>query len=375
MGRQLVLCDAVPFCFGPISKLIAVAEHLKSSDFELVLLASGTSKELGEKSGLFQVIDCNSEDPVDLENNLVLFQKASVFVTVMNPVAAKFALKIGVPIVFMDSLFWMWDTVPKEFAKIDKYFIQNFFDSKQVLSKYSFLKNAEVVGPIIDDSFKIESLKDDYVVVNFGGMESALIQIGKDSNYPFVIGKIVVEALKKTKKKAFVCGNDKILKQLLVDKPDNIIIGGKGHKEFLNILRKASMLITTPGLTTTFEAFFYTAPAVFLPPENYSQFLNLKIFRNQGIAKKSFHWVDLYNGLDIGIGKEESLGVKKVLDCIKKFEKDISAQKKLLDFLVSALESKVPDVVVPKNYFLSLGESSSTKIADSISKIALGARK
>jgi len=368
MSELKILCDAVPFCFGPVSKIISIAEHLHNASVQLTLLASGTSKELGGKSNLFSIVDCNSEILSDLEQNKKLFEEAGVFVTVMNPIAAKFALNLGKPVVYIDSLFWMWDSLPKEFAKIDKYFVQDLFDSKEALIKYPFLRNVEFVGPIIDDSLPIQKSKDDFVLVNFGGMESALIQIGKNSNYPFIVGKIIINALEKSGQKAFVCGNDKVLQKLLEKNPKNIKIGGKSHKEFLELLRKTKLLITTPGLTTSLEAFHYGAPIAFLPPENYSQFLNLKTFRQQGIADDSFHWMDIYSELDIVVGEDEVIGVSKVLSAIKRFEQDVGSKQKLGQFIDKLLSKEWVGTDKQQGYFDSLGKSSSKRIADYIIK-------
>jgi len=377
MGNLKVLCDAVPFCFGPVSKIVSVSDHLHALGADMDLLAFGTSKELGEKAGIFNVVDCNSEDAYDLEKYKCLFEGADVFVTVMNPIAAKFALEAKVPVVYIDSLFWMWDSVPKEFSGIDKYFVQNFFNSKEALANYPFLKNVEFVGPIIDDSLKIQEKKEDFVLVNFGGMESALIQVGINSNYPFVVGGLIIEELEKSGQKAFICGNDKVLKKLMKGrKLKNIIVGGRSHKEFLELLRRTKLLITTPGLTTTFEAFHYNAPVVFLPPENYSQFLNLKIFRQNDVANDSFHWMDLYKGLDIVPGEDEKGGVDKVLSCIKRFESSKEDKAKFSKFISTVLSKKKSSLAKQKKYYNSLGASSSKKIANYIyKKFSRGDRK
>jgi len=360
-----ILCDAVPFCFGPVSKMISIAEHLRQPGVKLQLLASGTSLELGSKSGLFEIKHCNSESTVDLKKRQKSFEGADAFITVMNPEAAKFSLKLGIPTIYVDSLFWMWDVIPKQLYGADRYFIQNFSDSKAVLRKHSGLRNAEIVGPIIDDSLGIEKKKEDYLLVNFGGMESSLIQVGKNSRYPFVVGKIVAQALAETKQKAYFCGNNKIVRKAISRNPRSRWVGGKSHKAFLEILRKAKGMLTIPGLTSTFEAFYYEVPLVFLPPENYSQFLNLHILRNGGTAPRAFHWSDVYPNLNVRPHENEKEGVRKVLRCIKKFEADKVAQKKFKDYLVESLEGdKVRTVLRQKNYLNSLGKNSAKKIAD-----------
>lgn len=368
-----ILCDAVPFCFGPTSKMISVAEHLKGENTQILLLASGTSKELGSKSKLFRVIDCNSERQAELEKHRELFKKADLFVTVMNPVSAKFAQKLKKPTIYIDSLFWMWDKIPNHLYDVDKYFIQNFYNSQKTLQKYTKIKNAEIVGPIIDDSKPIEKNKHEYIVVNFGGMESTLIKIGKNSSYPLTVGKIIEEVLTKANQKAYFCGNDKVLKKFLNTNSKNIIISGRNHKDFLELLRKSKLLITVPGLTTTFEAFYYETPVAFLPPQNYSQLLNLDIFRKKNLAKNSFQWSDIYPHIKIQPGENEKKSVEKVLKCIKKFESDKTAQKKFRNYLTNLIQlERSNSTIKQKQYLNSLGENSAKNIANYILEKCMG---
>jgi len=367
-----ILCDAVPFCFGPISKMISVANHLNSKKANISLLASTTSKELGEKSGLFNIINCNSESKEDLEKENAAFKKADVFVTVMNPVSAEFAQKQGIPVIYIDSLYWMWKDIPENLYYVDKYFIQNFEGVQENIRRIGKPENAQIVGPIIDDSIEVQEQKEDYLIVNFGGMESSLIQIGKNSNYPFVIGELVQKAVSERKENAFFCGYNKILKKM-GEKSTRISFGGKGHKEFLKMLNNSKLLLTTPGLTTAFEAFHYKTPTAFMLPENYSQFLNLRAFRKNEIADLSVHWDDFYKNAGILENEDEKKGVEKVLECIKNFEYDAQAKSEFKETIHKILDSNAGKLQRKQEQYLkTLGNNSAETIAKSIIQLAGG---
>lgn len=354
--------------------MISIANHLKSSGINLELLASETSKELGEKSKLFKIIDCNSEKNKELQEKASQFKKADVFVTIMNPTSAEFAQKQGTPVVYIDSLYWMWKEIPENLYYVEKYFIQNFDGVQENIKRIGKPENAQIVGPIIDDSIEVNENKEDFLVVNFGGMESSLIQIGKNSNYPFIIGKLVQEIISERKENAFFCGYNKIIKKIH-RKNQNIVFGGKEHKEFLETINKSRLLLTTPGLTTSFEAFYYKTPVAFLPPENYSQCLNLRTFRENQIAEFSIHWDDFYKNTQIGVNEDEKIGVDKVLNCIKDFENDTNLQREFKERTHQIIDAKtkVRETQKKQNQYLkNLGNNSAKKIAETIMQIAGG---
>lgn len=361
--KKIILCDAVPFCFGPISKMISIAEKIDKSKYSLVLLASGTSLELGKKSNLFKIINCNTELNSDLIKNKKWFQKADVFVNVMNPKSVEYALSLNKKVVYIDSLFWMWDKVPDFADKVDAYFAQNFVGVKDRIISESREK-INLVGPIIADNFK-DVKKKNHIVVNFGGIESSMIKIGKNSNYPFVIGKLIEMVFRNSKETVYFCGNDKIVRKA-IPKRKNFIIGNMEHGEFLKILSEAKLLITIPGLTTTFEAFNYRVPTIFLPPENYSQFLNLKSFEMYSVGKKIFNWSDIYK-TKINLFEDEQKAVDKILFLIQKFEKDkvnkLNFRNKLIKILknINSISIKNQD-----KFIKSLGDNSVLQIAEKI---------
>lgn len=363
-----VLCDAVPFCFGPVSKMVSIARHLEGRGIRLPFLASGTSIDFANQAGLFDVVLCNSEKDSNLEKEKALFEEADVFVSVMNPESAHFAQKCGVPVVYIDSLFWMWGKVPPHLYDVEKYFIQNFTGIENQLTTVPKNFRYEIVGPIIDDSFPIVETHEDSIVVSLGGMESSLIQVGVNSNYPFVVGGIVADVLSERKEDVYFCGYNKIISRLASSKRySNIKFGQFEHSHFLSLLAKSKLAITTPGLTTAFEAFFYETPAIFLPPENYSQYLNLNTFRAASSASLSFQWSDFYSEMDIGPCEEEKAGIDKVLKYVRKFEGDKNMQRRFAERLHEMIDDDLSEIKRKQKKFINrMGASSARHIADYI---------
>ena len=93
-----VLCDAVSFGYGPIGKLLAVSPFLPAT-WTITLLASNTSYALATKSNFKNVVFCDTESFADLQEKHSLFIQSDLFINIMNPVSAKFASQIGIPMV------------------------------------------------------------------------------------------------------------------------------------------------------------------------------------------------------------------------------------------------------------------------------------
>jgi hypothetical protein len=253
----------------------------------------------------------------------------------MNPVSAKFAMKFGIPIVEIDSLFWMWDAIPSYLLKSTVYYIQRFIGNELQMEKYPPEKPI-FVGAIIDTRFKTESnTRNNQLLINLGGMKSKLISPGQNSFYPHVIGKILSSVLSSHRFERVVIVGDI---EALNESVDNWHIpratfATLSHAEFLMELSNSALAILSPGLTSTFEAFYYGVPVVFLPPQNLSQFFIVKELRNLDVSPLSINWPDLYDQFNLGFGVSEVEGVNYILRWIQQIQHDHRAQEKAVGSL------------------------------------------
>jgi len=338
MAGPRILCDAVSFGYGPIGKLLAICANLPPS-FDLTLLAANSSFELAELSSFSRIIRCDTEEPSCLCEFRAEFENADLFLNVMNPVSAEYAASIGTPIAHVDSLFWMWDTVPTSLMGAAAYFIQSFVGVREQLRNFK-IANPVLVGAIIDDRFQANE-KANQLLINLGGLRSKLIEPGRNSNYAVIVAGALEQVLcNHTFDRILFTGDRTTMSALAqLHHIPRCRFTTLGHAEFLRELARSALLVTSPGLTTTYEAFAYHVPVVFLPPQNLSQFLILKGLRAQRAAPCSIHWLDFYPELDIEAGRPEDEGVRHVLSCIARFEGDKSAQRTLEDTLCTFLSS------------------------------------
>lgn len=117
-NKLTLIFDADPFCFGPISTTLYIVEQLKSrkkipEDSKLVLLGTLTTTQLAEKSGLFdEIYECNTTSPDSLMKYKTIISEAHLYISNTNLLSIEFVASIGTPVIYVDTLFWMWDTLP-----------------------------------------------------------------------------------------------------------------------------------------------------------------------------------------------------------------------------------------------------------------------
>ena len=144
------------------------------------------------------------------------------------------------------------------------------------------------------------------------------------------------------------------------------------NTRFLEELASSKMLLTSPGLTTSFEAFSFEIPTFFLPPQNYSQYWNLSKFNKHGLVFKDTNWSSIFPDLKILQNEPEEDGVKKVLEAIHRFDNNQLAQKKISDSLAQILEVKESQKRAiqskQKKYFEYIGGNGTKKISGTLKK-------
>jgi len=351
-----ILCEAISFGFGPVSKLLSLCELLNQKH-SLSFIGSGCSLTLANKTNFFEnIIVFDTTSSTDF-NNTISFEEYDIVISVMNPIFGRAVINNNCKLVVIDSLFTMWDRIDPIWEKCDLLVIQSFFGEKNRLKISHNLSNAHIVGPIISPQIeqKIKS-PNNTLLINFGGADYPYIRTFKDIS--IFIKKFVIELTSINMFDEMIIA---IGPRGLAGLQDLIHHGFKlftfSHDDFLQQLSKSDTLFTIPGLTTAFESFHLAIPTLFLPPLNYSQFLNLRTFRLLGLSYTGAHWDDHFSTPNTnqltekeGVQMVESLVAKAhndptVLSTIVKGYKTILQDKHSLESMASK----------QNNFYKSLG--------------------
>lgn len=318
-----ILCEAIAFGFGPVGKLLAIAHELVK-DFELDFIGSGSSLELAKRTNYFLNIieldttSVNSRIPREIIDNY------DTIISVINPIFAEQVLNYGKKLIVIDSLFYMWHEIPSVWKECDLLIVQSFNNEKKRLANELF-KNAKVVGPIISHSINSTSQEgNDSIVINFGGADYPYTT--DDSIIPEFIKSLISKlTIVSHYRERIISIGPRQLKKIKYLEKDGYIINTYSHNEFLNLVKKAKLILTVPGLTTMYETFGNSIPTIFLPPMNYSQFLNLRKLKENDVARYSVNWDSIYNTSSTIL--DEDHGVQMVESFLSKSLSDNKIQE------------------------------------------------
>lgn len=375
-----IVCDAIPFGFGPVAKLLALGRCLKGYS-ETVFVGNGCSLALAKTSDCFDRVENVDTLAPDKSKSLAeCIKGCNGAISVMNPAFAEWVISRGIPTVIVDSLFPMWDKIPRAWHLAKAVVLQRFDDVEQRVEREFGGKNVRIVGPILDQLVRelspIRSISG-ALLVNLGGAEDPI------SEERFLCARTISQLLSGLSeldsfpRKVLAVGPKQRHKLLSLEN-EGFEVVTLDHTSFLRELAGAALFCTTPGLTATFESFALRVPCVFLPSFNYSQFLNLLAFRRNGAAPLGVHWTDYGIGNDIHKGMDEGIAVRRLEHAIGHAMQDeglaCSVRQSISNILahVSAPDVAASLVAAQSQYFERLGRVGTEDAANYILEVFHG---
>lgn len=360
-----ILVTAENFAFGPISKLVTVAEELIKRGHELTFIGEGTAYQLGSKINFKKIYRFDTDSKEFMKWGEKIFKKADVVLTSGDRSSVILCQKLGIPVIWLDILFWWWDEIPNFLLNVDLYIQQNSLNNKRNTLKYkNKIKNMKIVGPIIDLSYKNSKTKKQLMLA-FGGMEAkGWYQIGKDSNYPYTVAELIMGMVDTSKyNKIIFVGNERVTKDLSKKFGNKkFVFKMLSHKDVLKEMAESEDVLIIPGLETPLEVFAYEKPIMFLPPSNSSQYVQLDEFRKLRLANKtnSLHFADYYPYRNLAGGNLREI-MEVFLKELKKFENSPEilrdCAKRINKYLALSQKNKNKQKIHQKKFMSKLGKN------------------
>ncbi|PHM58479.1 hypothetical protein [Xenorhabdus sp. KK7.4] len=378
-----IIFDAEPFCFGPISTTLNVVEQLKHrnkliADAKLILLGTLTSSQLGEKSNLFDIIyECDTTSVTELSRYSELISGASLYINNTNPGSINFVSQLGTPIVYIDTLFWMWSNLHADLRQTEKTFIQDFHGIERNIAKFSDkLGDYQVIPPILSDSLQ-QCLMDDHpldgVLITLGGIDTVYSET-TDFYYHFLQELLSIPNLKNEKNITIAGGGRTIgnLKNILAETHPHIHVDCFSRQDFLKKLRRARKVLSNAGLTTFYECVTLNKDVFFLPPQNYSQQLQLEIYLQHYYPPEyGFLWQPEYGYPELPAYLSEREGLALTDKCIDLFINRPIERKRALEMIDQFLSKEKINAHFSRDIF---EHNASDIIVDYIEKMFLAKR-
>lgn len=282
-----ILLNAEAFGFGPSAGASVIFDILKKNfhNYTIDYIGQGHTLDLQSKLPYSQIFEFTSEEQF---KNIV--KQYDYFITALDFEKAKFAKEVGVTTIVYDTLLWYWfDKSIIDYA--DYYISQDFYGVKDILSSMG-KNNSYVIPPLIQKK-DISQKCEDFLLINFGGLENPYWTVEVTSTYiKHVLTTILPVVSEKFKKIKIVCSQNHMpyLTQFPVETAS--------YLEMQNMLQTASYVIATSGLGNIYEIANYQVPSLFLPAVNDSQGQQLKILEQQGLIDNQLDWSEFQCDID-----------------------------------------------------------------------------
>lgn len=360
-----VIFIANPFGFGPSAKTIIMIEELRRVwNGTIVYGASKMCRELLPAALLSKIVLHDLDERNDKELKILFKRyKNPLIVVSMNRIAIKTAKSMGLTSIFIDSLAWLWKDIPKEYLLADTYYYFDIFDINRRINKAT---NIKAISPILGGLSKPKLKKNKKILVHIGGFETPFIK-ELSKSYLLLLSEVLNAQDLDTE--ILVAGGSRALRYLkqFVRRP-NVTIATLERNVFLDLLNSVSRFVTTPGLTSSFEAFALSTPTSFILPSNLSQWHQLQHFENRGLATNKLKWEDYLNFDFDFYNLTEKEAIPIFYQLADALYKKVSSKKAFVKDMVSLLQT-IPDNTKQKEYMNRIGISGAKYVVNDLLKL------
>ncbi|MFF7587861.1 hydroxymethylcytosylglucuronate/cytosylglucuronate synthase [Kitasatospora purpeofusca] len=284
---RTVAVAGVDFGWGSSGKLSAVLAALRTRGGErtrFVGLASGLGRPVLAGSPVERWFDLPAAEPERELARIVREQRVEAALVVLDGGLARALGDCGVPVVFVDSLPFLWTEGDRAELPLDAevYCAQRCVDlPPECTGVLADVRRLRWVDAVIAgggaDRRAVPGPRPRRALVSLGGLRAP--QLDDWASYPQLVLPAALEALAASGiEEVHVAGNlPAWLAGQLVDScpvPAATTVGALAHEDFLHRLAECDVLLASPGLTTLLEAGRLAVPTVCLPPQNLSQIFN-----------------------------------------------------------------------------------------------------
>jgi hydroxymethylcytosylglucuronate/cytosylglucuronate synthase len=280
-----LMVSAFDFGWGGAGKAHLVLSELPG--VRTVGVGSSMAKELlGSESFVEWVGESRDEIKDAIERNNV---RAGLVIGHMA--VASTMTDLGLPVVFVDSLPYLWTEDVDLPVDVDIYCAQMCYAlpslSWPAIRRIRELRWVEAIVPPGRGAVGGSG-----VVVSVGGLYSVFSTEAGDRYAQCVLPAVLEGILRAGVAVSAVCGNlspdvCRVVRRML---PRGTHVGAMPPDQFNEVVRRADVLFTSPGSTTMLQADSLGVPVILLPPQNVSQVLNSEWLGSQGADVAKISW-------------------------------------------------------------------------------------
>jgi hypothetical protein len=282
-----LLCDPNPMCYGATGALLSVLDFVEA---HRCAMGRGVTRELlSNDPAVDELLDIDVKESPTVER-LVERRHFDAVLVVSNSANLKTYVTRGVPIFFVDILFWLGEGKGPDRSRLfEAEFAQAFPGVEERLRGSSGGGDITIIGPLIRESDGPTSARHG-TMVHLGGARSRWIRPGENTRYPAMAAGWLRSLLPDLAPPVHLaCGAEAttfIARELPTP---GFEVGPLPQPEFLSRVARAELYITTPGLGGLFEALSRRTPTLLLPPQNATQVLQLAWYERLGLVRSGLN--------------------------------------------------------------------------------------
>ncbi|MFD8081338.1 hydroxymethylcytosylglucuronate/cytosylglucuronate synthase [Kitasatospora sp. NPDC059722] len=283
--RPRLLVVGVDFGWGSAGKLSSILGALAAvMPADVVGIGTRLGRPVLGDGLIGSWAECDIDDAADVRR-VVAEVAPDAALVVLHPQAASALEAAGCPVVYVDSLPFLWtphDAVP---VGASLYCAQRTLPlpgpAAEVMASVANLRWVEpIVGSAARRDGRLHGRGEGRrgaAVINVGGLHSPFSRPGDTSYLDLVLPAALAALDAEGLTDVVVTGNVRALPASLPDGLPRPAVGPLPHDGFRALLGSAQTVLTSPGLTTILELASLDRTAVLLPPQNLSQVLNSEL--------------------------------------------------------------------------------------------------
>ena len=307
-SRQHVVCDAIPFGYGPARILQKILDQL-GDGIRTTLLANGSTLEYFSTHPI-SAVECDSYDEVELLRQLRSFDHVDLVISVENERLIRAANAAGYKTLFISLFEFIWaspvEALPENTLVAVYRTLEQDEQVERAKRKYGEIAvfSGFEISEKVSHSFVGTS---DFSLVHLGGLNSK--QIAHDHQLTYLL--FVMQALElsgRDLEKCLIVSNPQVVaaskNSELVEKMNARVVS-LTFQQYQHELLSCRELITTPGISSVVDAVQQSKLVHLLLPANFTQIHQLRQFNR--IFKTEYpSFLDLSEDYDVHSGASES---------------------------------------------------------------------
>jgi hypothetical protein len=315
MSRYSLICSAQVFGYGPCATLFSVVRALPQDVQCTLIMREGHNAFPHLNSGVFQRIMHLNAD-ADLAG-LVRREAPDAVLSVLDPEMILHGSQAGRPSYYIDSLFWFWSLRrpfgalrrearrAREHSRLsptltpheriflghllaEKSYVQRDTRMADRLSALAPDSRVQLVGALIASVFDSEAARQEHILVTTSGAVIPSVSAEASARYIALVVKLACQLARRHFQDVpwIVLVNPELLRLVheLLNCGDGcpvVVRASVGQEAMAELLTRAILVLTPPGLHSIYECAAAGVPALFLP-EQSAQYQNAERLAGYG---------------------------------------------------------------------------------------------